>query len=156
MPPPVDPTELAALARKYDTILALRRAYGATGEVASREVLRALAAEFPGALFELDRMALDEVQRRADALRTHPHGPPDFAGPMVFWHRTLRLWLARRRGEDVHDVELDALVQQRGRNLRAKMISLVAARYAVSDEVMAARLFGSTEVKASGEGGGPL
>ena len=54
---------LRSLARKYRTLAAVRVAGGAT-----RAELRALAAEFPGALRELDSLPLHELQSRAAAL----------------------------------------------------------------------------------------
>lgn len=53
----------AALARKYRTLMELR-ASGST-----RPELARLAAEFPGALRELDELPLPEIQRRIDELQ---------------------------------------------------------------------------------------
>lgn len=74
--------ELSALADKYRRLFALRVEHERTGKVADRNVLRALAAEFPGALRELDRLPLDEIERRAEALTLAASG-----GPVEPWMR---------------------------------------------------------------------
>lgn len=53
--------ERAALARKYQSLLALRR-------FPDRGALAGLAAEFPGALRELDELPTAEIERRLDEL----------------------------------------------------------------------------------------
>jgi hypothetical protein len=84
--------ELIALSRKYETIAGLRREREAGGAVAARSVLRALAREFPGALRELDTVALAEVDRRRAALLAAAHGGPveDWMTWMVAYHATMR------------------------------------------------------------------
>ncbi|MEI8254277.1 MAG: hypothetical protein WCJ30_01245, partial [Deltaproteobacteria bacterium] len=59
--PPPGTNELLALARKYRALAALRRARALGGPVARREVLGALAREFPGALRELEKVTLDDL-----------------------------------------------------------------------------------------------
>lgn len=75
--------EYSALARKYRTLLALRHERERTGEVAERAILRALSNEFPGALRELDRMPLDEIERRASALEAA--STTDGGEPWMHW-----------------------------------------------------------------------
>jgi len=84
--------ELVALSRKYETIAGLRRARQAGGAVAARSELRALAREFPGALRELDTVALTEVDRRRTALLAASQGGPIEAWMtwMVAYHATMR------------------------------------------------------------------
>ncbi|MBI5517732.1 MAG: hypothetical protein HY909_28430 [Deltaproteobacteria bacterium] len=105
--------ELLALAGKYDTLLALRGAHDATGEVAPREVLRALAARFPGALRELDRLPLEVLSRRAGALREAAVTGDPAAWMRWLWafHGALRGALAARRaaGRARGEVGPDAL-----------------------------------------------
>lgn len=96
--------ELSALARKYRTLLALRREHEQTGEVAEREALRALSREFPGALRELDRMPLDEIERRARALEAASRtrcGEP-WMQWLVAYHALVRaaLFIKSQRLED--------------------------------------------------------
>ncbi len=67
-PLPPGTNELLALARKYRTLAALRRARACGGPVAPRTVLRALAHEFPGALRELETATLDDLDARAARL----------------------------------------------------------------------------------------
>jgi hypothetical protein len=57
----------AALARKYAALVTLRRRRDDGGDPAGGGALRALAAEFPGCLRELDTLGLPELGRRANA-----------------------------------------------------------------------------------------
>jgi hypothetical protein len=65
---------LARLARKYRTLGSLRRAKARGEAIPERAVFRDLAAEFPGALTELDTLHLDEIDRRADLLERAAEG----------------------------------------------------------------------------------
>ncbi|HVY45347.1 MAG TPA: hypothetical protein VHB21_05685, partial [Minicystis sp.] len=58
---------IARLAHKYARLVELRRARAAGEPVPPREVFRALAAEFPGALYELDTLPMDALEARAAA-----------------------------------------------------------------------------------------
>lgn len=60
--------ELCALADKYRALIELRLLYDKTGEVADKAVLQRLARDFPGVLRELDRLPLDEIERRLSAV----------------------------------------------------------------------------------------
>jgi len=68
--PPAFPdlARLARLAEKYRVLGDLRRAHAAGAPIPERRVFRALAAEFPGALHELDHLPLEEIDRRRAAL----------------------------------------------------------------------------------------
>jgi hypothetical protein len=68
--PPPPRHELLALARKYRTLAALRRAKSRGEAVPPRDVFRALAEEFPGALRELDTVRLRDLDTRAEALES--------------------------------------------------------------------------------------
>jgi hypothetical protein len=61
---------LEELRDKYATMLAMRRRHDAGEEDAAevKQQMAQLAARFPGALREIDELALDEIQRRIDAL----------------------------------------------------------------------------------------
>jgi hypothetical protein len=77
------------------------RAAGAGDETPEeRARLKSLAAEFPGALRELDTLASDEIERRARALEDAAAGGP--VEPWMAWmngyHRLLRDALQVRRG----------------------------------------------------------
>jgi hypothetical protein len=65
---PPSPDELHRLARKYRTLGELRRARARGEGIPERSVFRALAGEFPGALYELDRLPLDLIDERHQAL----------------------------------------------------------------------------------------
>src|SRR5215468_3158942 len=61
------PAALDALARKYRALVALRARRDGGEAPATRDELRALAAEFPGCLRELDTLGGHELARRAAA-----------------------------------------------------------------------------------------
>jgi hypothetical protein len=95
---PVGP---AALARKYGALVDLRRRRDAGGDPAGGGALRALAAEFPGCLRELDTLGLVELERRARATEATALGAP--AEPWMDWidgyHALMRAALALRAPE---------------------------------------------------------
>jgi hypothetical protein len=70
------PAALDALARKYRALVALRARRDAGETPATRDELRALAAEFPGCLRELDTLGHDELARRAAAAAAAVAGGP--------------------------------------------------------------------------------
>lgn len=84
------------LLRKYQTILALRQ--GRT-EVAPKATLQALAAEFPGALRELDRISMELLEMRIVELEQVVAGGPDRTWMRVqnAFHALLRQERAHRR-----------------------------------------------------------
>lgn len=63
------PEGIAPLLHKYDTLAALRAARARGEPVPEKAVFKALAAEHPGALHELDRLSLAEIGARREALR---------------------------------------------------------------------------------------
>lgn len=84
--------ELLRLAAKYQTLGDLRRARARGEPIPDRQVFRALAAEFPGALHELDHLPLAEIDRRAVALAAAAGGaaPAGWMGWMWSYHALLR------------------------------------------------------------------
>jgi hypothetical protein len=82
---PAPPTleALAALLGKYETLAALRRARARGEPVPPKEVFRALAEAFPGALHELDVLPLEIIDARAEALRAACAGGP--LPPWIPW-----------------------------------------------------------------------
>ncbi len=91
---------LDALTRKYRTLRALRDARAQGGDVAPADVLRALAAEFPGALRELDVLDGDTLTARAEGTARALEDPArvePWMHWMVAFHRTLAAALALRR-----------------------------------------------------------
>jgi hypothetical protein len=103
----------AALLRKYRVLARWRRAKDrahAPGrradappeeDAAEREPMRALAAEFPGALRELDRLGAAELERRVEVLSRVGEENEDENEPWVAWilayHRELGRVLAEKR-----------------------------------------------------------
>lgn len=148
----------AAMTRKYDALIALREAHARGDEAPAREVLRALAEEFPGALRELDALSLDALRaRRDDAARDEP---PPWVAWMHAYHRLMRatLWVKRaQRGRDVSDelareasaradITLDADYLRAVRRpphgrLGALVFQRLGAAYAVAPEAMWQVLF---------------
>src|SRR5262249_43294414 len=105
---------LERLAHKYRVLAALRRAKACGQPEPPRSVFRELAREFPGALSELDRLPLDEIDGRARALDDARAG-----GDVAPWMR----WMIRHgalfraalhvkaRLAGVHEVD-DALAKE--------------------------------------------
>ncbi|RZK89059.1 MAG: hypothetical protein EOO66_16775, partial [Methylobacterium sp.] len=102
---------------KYAEMLRLRRGDRDGSIVDPRPAMAALAARWPGALREIDQVALDELERRERHLGAVVGGePPEaWAVAMDAYHRQLRgalgakRWLAGRRQID------DELVARFGR-----------------------------------------
>lgn len=82
----LSPEGLAGLARKYRALADLRAARARGEPIPGREVFRALAAEFPGALNELDNLPLEEIERRLSALSRALDGGPEERW-MAWMHR---------------------------------------------------------------------
>jgi hypothetical protein len=93
-----DAATLAGLARKYATLVELRRRRDAGGDAAGGGALRALATEFPGCLRELDTLGLAELERRAHATTAAVAGLPrePWMDWIVAYHALLRGGLALR------------------------------------------------------------
>lgn len=123
---------LSALARKYRTLSELRRRL----EPAASGTLRALAAEFPGALRELDCLPLGELDRRLAAVTRAEAG--ELVEPWIEWmlayHQRMRLALRtkrRLRGAGPAQPELmarvaDELGRERGAECDADFVARVA------------------------------
>ncbi|WP_437639620.1 hypothetical protein [Sorangium sp. So ce854] len=116
------PEALSQLARKYRTIAELRRARSAGEPIPGKEVFRALAGEFPGALNELDNLPLDEIERRSEALARALAGGPEerWMAWMHGYHALMRAALyvkirVARRGE-LSDPEAAALAERAARH----------------------------------------
>ncbi|AUX41817.1 hypothetical protein SOCE26_032420 [Sorangium cellulosum] len=79
----LSPEALSGLARKYHRLAELRAARAAGEPIPAKEVFRALAGEFPGALNELDNLPLAEIERRSAALARALAGGPE--EPWMAW-----------------------------------------------------------------------
>ena len=74
------PGRLSRLLHKYDTLAELRAARARGEPIPAKAVFKTLAEELPGALHELDRLPLPEIEARRDALRAALAG-----GPVLPW-----------------------------------------------------------------------
>ncbi len=135
-----------ALARKYQRLVDLRARRDGDGEPATRGELRALAAEFPGSLRELDTLGDAELRRRAAACAAAAAGG---AGePWMAWidrfHGLMRQALtARARGGGPQDdFERTMLAPPDGRMLPA-VVAQIARESGEAESEVAATLFPS-------------
>ena len=98
-PPTVE--QLRALARKYRTLVEIHRALAAYDDAGARLLDARLAAEFPGALRELQTQPMDELERRAAALEAAAARDGVVVEPWMEWlrayHALLRAALDHRR-----------------------------------------------------------
>ena len=146
-----DPPEAAlrALARKYRR-LAGWRGQRDEGSSATRDELRALAAEFPGCLRELDTLGVSELARRALACAA----AADDAGaaePWMAWidgyHALMRQAFAARdrraRGlsEETADDFERAILSPPGGRMGVVVLRALASRFGVPAVTIAAALF---------------
>jgi hypothetical protein len=146
-----DPPEavLRALARKYER-LAGWRGQRDGGASATRDELRALAAEFPGCLRELDTLGLAELTRRASACAAAGDGtaaPEPWMAWIGGYHDLMRRAFAARdrraRGESgATDDELErAALSPPGGRMGVVVLRALAARFGVPAATIAAALF---------------
>lgn len=84
----------ADLVRKYETLLRLRAELVAPLTAEQRQSLRALAAEFPSALRELETFDEAELYRRCARAAA---GTDPWVARMCAYHQRMRDELARRR-----------------------------------------------------------
>ncbi len=112
------PAELAALADKYQRLVALRVARDAGGPEATREQLRDLSRRFPGSLRELDTLGEAELRRRARAAADGASEP--WMAWITAFHRLMRAALlvkaSRARQRDDRNEREDADLAQRVRS----------------------------------------
>jgi hypothetical protein len=112
----IERESLERLARKYETLAALRRARARGEPVPPAAVFRALASEFPGSLNELDTLPLELIDERASALRAA--AASGSVEPWMEWlagyHALLRAALALKprvaRAPELDDARVDELV----------------------------------------------
>lgn len=92
-PPSIPAATVTAedLRRKYDLLVALRE----NAPPGGREVLRALAAEFPGALRELDALPMEALRARRAGVDEAP--PPRWVTWIAAYHGLMRVSLALKR-----------------------------------------------------------
>jgi hypothetical protein len=155
--------DVGALARKYAALIDLRRRRDAGGDAAGGGALKALAAEFPGCLRELDTLGPAELERRARACADVARGAA--AEPWMAWiaayHALLRGALAVRapspaaagdvealaaRATDAAGLALDAafvaaVLAPPGGRVGVVVLRALAARFDVPAATIAAALF---------------
>ena len=141
--------DLRALGRKYERLAAWRGQRDG-GASATRDELRALAAEFPGCLRELDTLGAPELGRRALACAGAVDGTAA-AEPWMAWiagyHDLMRRAFAARdrrargeSGETDDDFERAVLAPPGGR-MGVVVLRALAARFGVPAATIAAALF---------------
>lgn len=112
-----DEADLAALVDKYERMTALRARLGrGAPNDADREVLRALAADFPGALRELEVVDTTELERRLGAARDAVNGGarPEWLRWTAAYHALMKRALAMRAGAQEADEDFAAAVKAPG------------------------------------------
>ncbi|AKT39619.1 hypothetical protein [Chondromyces crocatus] len=84
--------DVARLAAKYAQLGELRRARARGEPPPERQVFRTLAAEFPGALHELDHLPLEVIDQRRAALEATAAGAPPslWMTQMASYHALMR------------------------------------------------------------------
>jgi hypothetical protein len=146
----------AALARKYAALVELRRRRDAGGDAAGGGTLRALAAEFPGCLRELDTLGLAELERRAAACAAVDVGEPWMAW-IAGYHALMRGALAARAasgdagtlaaaasaaaGLPVDDAFVHAVLAPPHGRMGVVIFRALGARFGVPAATIAAALF---------------
>src|SRR5262245_5277212 len=83
---------LTRLHHKYEALADLRRARARGEPIPPKAVFKALADEFPGALYELDRLPLEDIDARRAALAEAIAG-----GPAAPWMTTMAMYHALYR-----------------------------------------------------------
>ena len=146
---PLEAPALRALARKYQRLAGWRSGRDGNGTGATRDELRALAAEFPGCLRELDTLGAAELGRRAAACAAAVDDPAAVE-PWMAWvdgyHALVRRALAAReargRGEAPggEAFEQAALAPPGGR-MGVVVMRALAVRFGVPAATIAAALF---------------
>lgn len=164
-----DTETLAALVRKYQTLLELRQARDRRGHasvgsgatvIALRQRLRALAQEFPGCLRELDTLGATEMDRRLRVLAMAAAGGAQ--EPWMAWiadyHALMRAAFqlknaGRTGGEDPHTAAttaasasldgafVEAVRQPPQGRLGIVVLRTLGARFGVTPARIAATLF---------------
>lgn len=158
---------LVRLSHKYETLAELRRARARGEPVPEKAVFRALAGEFPGALYELDRLPMEALETRCAALAGVLAGAPEAAWmrPMAAYHALYRAALyvkartgkgaspgaeeaaalaaaaGRHAGIDVGSAFVRAVACPRGGRIGPVVMAEVAARHGGEPRALAEALF---------------
>jgi hypothetical protein len=154
-PAPLDAAARAALVRKYAALVALRRRRDGGGDAAGGGALRALAAEFPGCLRELDTLGSVELERRAAACAAGADEP--WMEWIAGYHALMRGALAARgssgdgpalaaaasaaAGEPLDEPFVRAVLAPPAGRMGVVIFRALAARFGVPAATIAAALF---------------
>jgi len=139
---------LRALARKYARLSAWRDRRDAAGLPATRDELRALAAEFPGCLRELDTLGAAELGRRAAACAAAA-ADATAAEPWMAWidgyHALVRRAFAAREARagaapPADDPFEQAVLAPPGGRMGVVVMRALAERFGVPASAIAAAL----------------
>ncbi|AUX21997.1 hypothetical protein SOCEGT47_024980 [Sorangium cellulosum] len=109
---------LSGLARKYRALADLRLARARGEAIPDKQVFRALAREFPGALNELDNLPLDEIERRLDAIARAQGGAPEerwmawIHGYHALMRAALYVKIRVARREALSEIEASSLAER--------------------------------------------
>jgi hypothetical protein len=140
---------LRALARKYQRLSAWREGRDGAGAGATRDELRALAAEFPGCLRELDTLGAPALSRRAAACGAAADDPAAVE-PWMAWidgyHALVRRALAAREARargmaPVDDPFEQTALSPPGGRIGVVVMRALAERFGVPAPTIAAALF---------------
>jgi hypothetical protein len=140
---------LRALARKYAQLSAWRDHRDGAGRATTRDELRALAAEFPGCLRELDTLGAAELGRRAAACAAAAENAAA-AEPWMAWidgyHTLVRRALAAREARaggtpPADDAFERAVLAPPGGRMGVVVMRALAERFGVPPSAIAAALF---------------
>jgi hypothetical protein len=146
----------AALARKYDALVSLRRRRDAGGDPAGGGALRALAAQFPGCLRELDTLGLTELERRARLCSDDAAPAEPWMAWIAAYHALMRGAFAVRASDEprshsaaasqaagfaVDEAFVAAVLAPPEGRVGVVVLRALAARFAVPAATIAATLF---------------
>lgn len=158
---------LERLCHKYEALAGLRRARAQGDPVPEKAVFRALAEEFPGALYELDRLPMGEIDARRTALAAALAGGPEapWMRPLAAYHAIYRAALhvkaraprgrlpgaeeaaalataaGRHAGVDVGVAFVRAVARPEGGRIGPVVLAEVAARHGEAEGALRAALF---------------
>jgi hypothetical protein len=108
----------------------LRLAHATADDPATRAALRAFAAEWPGALRELDTLPTSEIDQRLAACASNADEP--WIAWMARYHELMRTALAIRRNEpppDVDDSFARAVLKPRHGRLNVAVFTQLAREF---------------------------
>jgi hypothetical protein len=170
---------LTRLLHKYGALAELRRARARGEPIPGKAVFLALAEEFPGALHELDRLPMEVIEARREALSAALRGGPEepWMAAVAGYHALYRAALfvkarvkkdvppsapeaaemarraSRHAGVEVGAAFVQAVARPERGRIRPVVLAEVAARTGQAEEAVREALFpGKIEGKARDDG----